>query len=397
MKALKFSALAILMAGMPVAAQAGGGSHSGGMRSGSHMSAGMPRMGGQHMGGVRNWGGKHQGRWVGGWRAPGGWGAYRRPYVGYVLPRYWINPTYYIGNYGSYGFAQPSYGYGWSRYYDDAVMTDRYGRVQDYVQGVQWGDDDYGYDQGYDAGQGGYGYQGAYQGGYDDRYARPKDRDGGMGGALIGGAVGALGGGLIAKRGDNTEGAIIGGVVGAIAGAAIDAGDNTGRGYKTRKRYSGRDMDYGRGDYGRGPAPMGYDYGYGGSADGVTYNGHWAGTWTGSFDGGPTRTWSGTFNGDYRGQRAAPVAVAPQAPQGGHWGGGHHGGTMMQHQGMWQGGYGGGETTVTVHSQPVVTTTTEIIEETVYVSRPVVRKRYAPKRIVRAKPKPRCVCKVVYR
>ncbi len=396
MKALKFSALAILMAGMPVAAQAGGSSHSGGMR-GTHMGAGMPRMGGHHMGAVRNWGGKHQGRWVGGWRAPGGWSAYRRPYVGYVLPRYWINPTWYIGNYGSYGFSQPSYGYGWSRYYDDAVMTDRYGRVQDYVQGVNWGDDDYGYDQGYDGYQNGYGAQGGYQGGYDNRYARPKDRDGGLGGALIGGTVGAVAGGLIAKRGDNTEGAIIGGVVGAVAGAAIDAGDNTGRGYKTRKRYSNRDMDYDRADYGRGAAPMGYDYGYGGAADGVTYNGHWAGTWTGSFDGGPTRTWSGTFNGNYHGNNPAPVAVAPQAPQGPHWGGGYHGGTMMQHQGMWQGGYGGGETVVTVHSQPVTTTTTEIIEETVYVSKPVVRKRYAPKRVVRAKPKPRCVCKVVYR
>jgi hypothetical protein len=393
MKALKFSALALILASLPVAAQAGGKSHGGMMRPGVSMGGvHAPRAPGQ----IRNWGGKHQGRWVGGWRAPGGWGAYRRPYVGYVLPRYWINPTWYIGNYGSYGFAQPSYGYGWSRYYDDAVMTDRYGRVQDYVQGVNWGDD-YDYGQGYGAGQGGYGYQGGYQGsyqpGYDDRYARPKDRDGGLGGALIGGTVGAVAGGLIAKRGDNTEGAIIGGVVGAVAGAAIDAGDNTGRGYKTRKRYSNRDMDYGR-----SAAPMGYDYGYdGGAADGVTYNGHWAGTWTGSFDGGPTRTWSGTFDGNYRGQNAAPVAVAPQGPQGGHWGGGYQGGAMMHHQGMWQGGYGGGETTVTVHSQPVTTTTTEIIEETVYVSKPVVRKRYAPKRIVRAKPKPRCVCKVVYR
>ena len=27
---------------------------------------------------------KYQGRWVGGWQAPGGWAAYRRPYRGFV-------------------------------------------------------------------------------------------------------------------------------------------------------------------------------------------------------------------------------------------------------------------------------------------------------------------------
>jgi hypothetical protein len=68
---------------------------------------------------------------VAGWRAPGGWNGYRRPVYGYVLPRYWVSPTYYIANYGTYGLPAPAYGYGWSRYYDDAVMTDRYGRVYD--------------------------------------------------------------------------------------------------------------------------------------------------------------------------------------------------------------------------------------------------------------------------
>jgi hypothetical protein len=85
-----------------------------------------------------NFGQKYQGRWVGGWQAPGGWSAYRRPYRGYVLPSYWISPSFYVGNWSTYGFAAPAAGYGWSRYYDDAVMTDRYGRVIDYVPNYNW-------------------------------------------------------------------------------------------------------------------------------------------------------------------------------------------------------------------------------------------------------------------
>ncbi|AJR26425.1 MULTISPECIES: RcnB family protein [Sphingobium] len=87
---------------------------------------------------VHRWGPRHQGRWHAGWYAPGGWAVYRRPVVGYVLPRYWVNPVYHIRNYGAYGLPAPVSGYGWSRYYDDAVMTDRDGRVRDYRNGVAW-------------------------------------------------------------------------------------------------------------------------------------------------------------------------------------------------------------------------------------------------------------------
>ena len=89
---------------------------------------------------VRRWGPSHHGRWYAGWYAPGGWAAYRRPAVGYVLPRYWVGPAYHIRNYGMYGLPAPASGYGWSRYYDDAVMTDRDGRVHDYRSGVDWQD-----------------------------------------------------------------------------------------------------------------------------------------------------------------------------------------------------------------------------------------------------------------
>src|SRR3546814_8416899 len=56
--------------------------------------------------------------------------SYRRPVSGFTLPRYWIQPTFHIANYPAYGLSVPPAGYGWSRYYDDAVLTDRYGRVR---------------------------------------------------------------------------------------------------------------------------------------------------------------------------------------------------------------------------------------------------------------------------
>lgn len=87
---------------------------------------------------MHRWGPRFQGRWFAGWRAPGDWAAYRRPIVGYVLPSYWINPSYRILNYGGYGLPAPIDGYGWSRYYDDAVMVDRNGRVRDHRSSVDW-------------------------------------------------------------------------------------------------------------------------------------------------------------------------------------------------------------------------------------------------------------------
>ncbi|WP_340264209.1 RcnB family protein [Sphingobium mellinum] len=90
---------------------------------------------------VRRWGAPVQGRWFAGWYAPGGWAAYRRPALGYVLPTYWMSPAYRIQDYPAYGLPAPPPGYGWSRYYDDAVMTDGDGHVRDQRHDMDWGKD----------------------------------------------------------------------------------------------------------------------------------------------------------------------------------------------------------------------------------------------------------------
>jgi Ni/Co efflux regulator RcnB len=76
------------------------------------------------------------GRWSAGWQAPGGWNAYRRLGRGAALPGYWM--SYRIPDYLSFGLAAPPRGYGWVRYYDDAVLVDDGGRVWDSVGGIAW-------------------------------------------------------------------------------------------------------------------------------------------------------------------------------------------------------------------------------------------------------------------
>ncbi len=404
MKTLKITGLAILLAALPSLAQAGesppmpmpGGGGMPHMGGGMHMPrTGMPNMGGgmnmphpgmPNAGGPRNWGPRHNGRWTGGMRAPGGWGGYRRPFTGYTLPSYWINPGFYLGNYYTYGLSRPAYGYGWSRYYDDAVLTDRYGRVYDSAYDVDWDR----YDR-YDDGLGrsddysdSYGYR-------DDGYAndgrgyRTRGGGSGIGGAIAGGAIGAIAGSAIAGRGERTAGALIGGGLGAIAGAAVDSSSSRyGRGYKANRVKRTR----------RGQMP--YDYGYNNGRDDVTTNGQWQGAWTGSWNGGPTQTWQGTYEGSQP-----------------HWGGNGDGGQVtypeprpdagrpvVVHQGTapypygynYTNGYGGETTTITIQQQPVTTTTTTTTEEIYYASAP--RKRYAPRRVWKPRPRRvvRCVC-----
>jgi Ni/Co efflux regulator RcnB len=343
MKSLGIAGVALVLAMTPQLAAAKG--DSGPARAGM---APAPQVQTRTSGAPR-WSAKRNGRWVGGWNAPGGWNSYRPASRGYVLPSYWINPAYYIGNFGYYGFARPQTGYGWSRYYDDAVLTDRDGRVVDSVRGVDW--DRYSDDEGYygDDYSDSYGYREAAPTG---PAPRPKDRDGGLGGALIGGAVGAVAGGVIAGKGDHLAGALIGGGVGAIAGMAIDSGDDAGRGYRAPKmkhskhRGDDRNRDYGF-DYGR---------------DGVTYDDR--------YDRGYDQ-------------------------RGAHWGhGGYYGGGQTVYRSGGGYGWGGSEVTViTVQSQPVTYTTTTTTEEVIYSAASSNRKRVwkaAPRKRV-WRPRVQCI------
>lgn len=90
------------------------------------------------------WGGRIDGRWEGGARAPGGWAAYRRPVRGWRVPNYWLSPNFAIADYAYFGFATPPSGYRWTRYYDDALLIDERGRVYDSVSNVRWDDGDAG-------------------------------------------------------------------------------------------------------------------------------------------------------------------------------------------------------------------------------------------------------------
>lgn len=200
-------------------------------RPGAHWNGPRPIGGNSCLGGCRpRWGGHINNRWWGGMRAPGGWGAYRRPVRGYVLPSYWVSPSFYVNDWSGYGLYAPPSGYSWSRYYDDAVLVDGRGSVYDSVGGIGWDrfdgqgadytyrDDDYSY--------------GSDRGGYVDNrgYDGPtRDRDGGLGGAVIGGVAGGVAGNVIAGRGNRLLGTAIGAGAGALVGREIDRNDRAGR------------------------------------------------------------------------------------------------------------------------------------------------------------------------
>lgn len=400
------AALSLVAPGLAVAGKSmpgfGGGPSIGGHRGGSV---------GNNFGTRRNWGGKHNGRWIGGHRAPGGYNGYRRPSFGFILPSYWVSPSYYIGNYSYYGLSRPSNGYGWSRYYDDAVLTDRYGRVHD-TANVDWDRYD-SYDDAY-AGEdysSSYGYReeplGARADGYDEsgrnyRGGRGGSRGNGIAGAVVGGGFGAIAGSAIAGRGNRTEGAIIGGVLGAAAGGAVGS---AGRG---RDRDFRDDNVYGEPRYDRSG---GYDdrYAYGRPAkvkklkkkyrkaprsryDDSVYNGRWNGTWTGSYEGGPVQTYEGTYEGsaphwDSRGDNRGPAVRQPTV------GYPYPGPTLQQGNGYGYTYDAPEVTTFVVQSQPVITTSTTVTEEIIYTS--AARKRWAPrpKKVWKPRPKPRCMCR----
>ena len=183
------------------------------------------------------------GRWG---QVPGGWNAYRLPTYGFALPSYWIAPSFYISNWSSYGLPRPAYGFGWSRYYDDMVLTDQWGRVYDWRDGRDYrGRDNRGED-----------YSDSY--GYSDGARRHSGNDG-VTGAVVGGVVGGVAGNLIGGRGNRLAGTLIGGGIGALAGQAINKSS----------RHHHRDRDFDRDDrFGgdRGPHWIGGFHGGGGSS-----------------------------------------------------------------------------------------------------------------------------------
>lgn len=346
-----------------------------------------------------NFGQKYQGRWVGGWQAPGGWSAYRRPYRGYVLPSYWISPSFYVGNWSTYGFAAPSAGYGWSRYYDDAVLTDRYGRVVDYVPNYNW-DRNATRSRSYDDAN--YDY-GAYPDGYGT-YEAPRRRNkalAGIGtaalGAVVGGTAGAILGSVVAGRGDRGAGALIGGGLGALASVAVTE--------SSRNRRAARERVYRD-----APPPRNIDYGYDYDvpSDRVTSDGQWRGRWDGRWTDQSGRVYEGTYQGEYDdgvhwadergGTRSrvspaivpAPIATEDYVTDGDYVTSGNERVINV----------GPGVTSITIQSQPIFTTTTTTEYVTEYVRAPApARARVAPKKRYAARPakKPTCVCKVVYR
>lgn len=144
---------------------------------------------------------------------------YRRPSYGYMLPRQWVAAPYFISNYSHYRLPRPATGFGWSRYYDDAVLTDRYGRIYDWRSDVNWRRDSRWASED---------YSDSY--GYRDEY-RPRRSDG-VAGAVIGGVVGGIAGNIIGGDGNRLAGTLIGGGVGALAGQAIDKSSSRRRAYR---------------------------------------------------------------------------------------------------------------------------------------------------------------------
>ncbi|WP_109808650.1 RcnB family protein [Sphingosinithalassobacter portus] len=86
-----------------------------------------------------DWNANVNGRWHAGWEAPGGWNGYRPLRRGASLPPYWFDTRFRVPNYNYWHLAAPAQGYFWFRYYDDAVLVDRDGRIWDSVSGIPWG------------------------------------------------------------------------------------------------------------------------------------------------------------------------------------------------------------------------------------------------------------------
>jgi Ni/Co efflux regulator RcnB len=63
---------------------------------------------------------------------------FRRIDRGQFLPPLWAGPQFHVQHWQAYGFPQPMPGFRWVRYYDDALLVDRRGRVHDGRYGFDW-------------------------------------------------------------------------------------------------------------------------------------------------------------------------------------------------------------------------------------------------------------------
>ena len=154
------AASALLIPATASAEQAGGGHRGGGaMHGGGNMQGGGHRGGGAMHGGGNMQGGGH---WRGGGMVgrPGhgpnvvvrhGGGRFMHPgpnfrhhrlQRGFFIHPFWFGPQFHVNNWQVYGFADPGPDRRWVRYYDDAYMIDRGGRVIDMREDFDW--DSYG-------------------------------------------------------------------------------------------------------------------------------------------------------------------------------------------------------------------------------------------------------------
>src|SRR3546814_12925302 len=57
---------------------------------------------------------------------------------GAMMPPYWMAPQFHVRDWDVYGFAPPAPDQRWIRYYDEALLLDRYGRVIDVRSDFDW-------------------------------------------------------------------------------------------------------------------------------------------------------------------------------------------------------------------------------------------------------------------
>ncbi|MGZ8346001.1 MAG: RcnB family protein [Allosphingosinicella sp.] len=139
MNKLAYLALAATVAVLPAAASAQVTSPGPAMGGSGPSFQGGTMHGGSFQGGTMH-GGSFQG---GSTFVHGGPGFHHQRFQrGFVMAPFFWGPQFHVQNWQLYGFAQPSAGQRWVRYYDDAYLVDQQGRVQDSRHGLDW--DEYG-------------------------------------------------------------------------------------------------------------------------------------------------------------------------------------------------------------------------------------------------------------